>query len=267
MNAKKRFIHDGFRMSQEQTAEGWNMPYAHYHDAYEIYVLESGKRTVTIDNTEYNVKAHDATLFGSLIPHKSKGNVPFSGICIHFSEHYLDLYFKPRAKRQLIKCFDKKTISLDKTGFDYIKSAAENFTPEADDNFIILANILNILYKNSDNIESASNKEQQAKKNKSQLIIDYVNENYVSIKKISDITQLFGVSENYIFKIFRTSCGVTPKYYINALRIKHACHRLRCTDSSIKAIASECGYDSYARFSCVFKKLMNTTPSQYRDDI
>lgn len=72
MNTKKRFIFDDFRISQESINYGWTMPYSHCHVAYEIYILKSGERTVTIEDMEYTAKAMDATLFSSNTSHKSK---------------------------------------------------------------------------------------------------------------------------------------------------------------------------------------------------
>lgn len=86
MNTKKQFICDDFKISQETADSGWTMPYAHCHAAHEIYILESGKRTVTIDDIECEVNAHDVTMFLPNHPHRSRGDVPFSEICIHFSE-------------------------------------------------------------------------------------------------------------------------------------------------------------------------------------
>ena len=267
MNAKKRFIADSFRMSEESLTDGWSMPYAHYHDAYEIYILESGERTVTIGETEYTARKYDATLFAAQMTHKSRGNVPFSGICIHFTTRFLGAYFTDSAAEKLMKCFQYNVIRLDDEGFGYIKKAAAEFKQEAADNFLILANILNILCRSGGAEDAAVIKKQSKKPRKSQLIIDYVNENYFYIKKVSDITERFSVSENYVFKIFREKYGVTPKQHINSLRIKNACHRLYYTERTVREIAVESGFESYERFYAVFKKIMNITPTEYRSKI
>lgn len=47
---------------------------------------------------------------------------------------------------------------------------------------------------------------------------------------------------------------MTPKQYINKLRINNACHRLKYEKKSIKSIALDCGFDSYEHFINVFKK-------------
>ena len=267
MNIKKRFIIDNFRISQESADNGWTMPYSHCHAAHEIYILESGERTVTIENIDYITHANDAVLFASNITHNSKGDTPFSGICIHFSERYLDIYFTSEAKKQLMKCFKHKVISLNDTDFATIKNIADNFIVNAPNNFLILASVLDILNRSTNSMDTGISVKAENKTKKSQKIIEYTNENYAYIKRISDITELFDVSESYVFQVFSQKYHMTPKQYINELRINTACHRIRYSDKSIKSIAYDCGFDSYEHFIRVFKKVVGTTPTKYKKTI
>ncbi|MCM1182205.1 MAG: AraC family transcriptional regulator [Roseburia sp.] len=89
-------------------------------------------------------------------------------------------------------------------------------------------------------------------------------ENYAFIKQIRDITDIFDVSESYVFQIYRRRYGTTPKQYINGLRIRHACHRLKHTEHTVRSIALGSGFDSYEYFAAVFKGLVGCTPMEYR---
>ena len=88
MADKRTFVYENFEMSYEETKKGWSMPYSHHHTHYEIYILLSGERTVTIGNTTHLVKEGFACLFESNISHRSEGNTDYSGLCIHFSKQY-----------------------------------------------------------------------------------------------------------------------------------------------------------------------------------
>lgn len=264
MDLKNRFINDDFRISQESTGNGWTMPYSHCHVSYEIYILTSGERVVTIEDKEYTVKAHDATLFLSNVPHKSRGNTPFSGICIHFSERYLDLSFTVNTKKNLLRCFKNKVLYLSDDAFHTIQTIADNFIVNSTDNFVILSIILTLLNHSAPGNHDGVTAGQEKGLNKAQLIMQYIEENYVFIKHISDITTTFHVSEAYIFQIYRKNYNVTPKQYINRLRIRHACHRLQHTSHTIKSIALDCGFDSYEYFVNVFKEIARCTPTEYR---
>lgn len=266
MNAKRSFIYDDFAISREETDSGWIMPYPHYHAAYEIYILTSGERTVTADGIEYTAKEGDAALFSSGISHRSRGDVPFSGICIHFSERYIDFYFSAEAKRLLMRCFKNTVISLNDASLGVIKHICDSFDKSDPDNFLKLSAVLGILNRSDTPRDAGVSSESREKIKKSQRIVEYVNENYTDIKRISDITELFGVSENYVFQVLRKNYGMTPKRYINSLRIKTACHRLKYSDKSVKSIADGCGFDTYEYFLNVFKKTVGCTPTEYRNN-
>lgn len=198
MNVKKKFIADNFRISQESSDSGWTMPYLHCHAACEIYILKSGERTVTIENTDYITNAGDAVLFASNTTHGSRGDTPFSGICIHFSERYLDRYFTAEAKKQLLKCFQHKVIRLSDTDLAAIRDIADNFAENASNNFLILASVLDILGRSSAAKDTGIHAGNKSRKTKAQKILEYTDENYAYIRQISDITGLFHVSERYL---------------------------------------------------------------------
>lgn len=260
MDAKLRFINDDFRISQEEFDKGWTMPYPHYHFSYEIYILKSGSRIVTAGDEEYLTTIGDAVLFSSNLPHKSRGNGAFSGICIHFSTQYLDLYFTQEAKRRLLYCFKNPVVHLDTHALEQIKSIADNFTGYAENNFIRLSVILGLL-----NGSVPSDKRPQPNSSDTvNSVIAYVNQGYTSIKTVAEIADRFGITENYVYNIFKSKYNMTPKTYINSLRIEYACRMIKRDTITAKAVGAECGFDSYEHFCRTFKKLTGKTPGQYR---
>lgn len=261
MNNKKSYINVGFTISQESYDTAWTMPYAHYHNDYEIYILKSGQRIVTIGENEYITPAKSAVLFSPNTPHKSRGDEPFGGICIHFSKLYLDFHFTATAQNQLLKCFENQFISIDDGNFNEIQKIADNFEENKASNFIILSRILDILANSAPVLNENL---QKSTMSVSQSIIAYVDQNYTFIRNVSEIAEEFDVSERYVFKIFKKELGMTPKQYINSLRLRHICHRIIHSDKSIKAIAQDSGFECYEYFVRVFKKEMGLTPSQYR---
>lgn len=264
MNKKRNFIIDGFKISQESVDQAWTMPYSHCHPVYEIYILEKGERTVTIDNMEYFTRAKDAVLFAPDVYHKSSGSVPFSGICIHFSERYLDIYFSENAKKILMGCFKKNIVYLSGADLEFIKNIADKFDENNLTNFLKLGAVLDIMTRSAGSADKGTPALDRDKGKKSQRIVEYVNENYAYIKRISDITDRFNVSDNYVFSIYRNNYSMTPKQYINKLRINNVCHRLKNSDKSIQTIAYDSGFDCYEHFIRVFKKNIGCTPSEYR---
>lgn len=71
-------------------------------------------------------------------------------------------------------------------------------------------------------------------------------------------------SKPYICKIFKKYVGTTMSDYLLQLRLNYAATLLRNTDMSINNIVSQIGISSIPYFNKTFKKMFNTTPSNYR---
>lgn len=267
MNTKKKFIQGSLEISQESIEHGWTMPYAHYHEDYEIYILKDGERTVMINDVEYLASAHSATLFSKNAVHRSWGDTPFSGICIHFSERYLKQYLTPLAMSQLLRCFEQPIITLSDEAFSAIQKMADEFVLHAPENFLHLATLLQLLCTCADSAKSVLPIQQDLSQtlSKAESIIAYVNENYITIKDLAELSERFNVSQSYIFRVFKQHFHRTPKHYINQLRIQTVCLRLQYSTRTIRSISSDCGFESYEYFHRIFKNLVGCTPNEYRN--
>ena len=89
MNSKRRFINVSYTMSYEEHSEGFTMPEFHFHNDYEIYILENGTRMVSIGDEEFVTEAGDVVLFASTMPHKSRGTGDFQGYVFIFQRYTL----------------------------------------------------------------------------------------------------------------------------------------------------------------------------------
>ena len=58
--------------------------------------------------------------------------------------------------------------------------------------------------------------------------------------------------------------NLTPRDFVQAARIKHACSLLETTDMSAKEVAFECGFSDQRYFSKCFKSAMGQTPTEWR---
>ena len=264
MKQKKTFMNTDFTISQENHDAGWTMPYTHYHDWYELYILEKGTRIITIDGREYAANPYDITLFQRNVPHSSRGETPFSGICIHIAPRFLDLYFTPEAKKHLLRCFHHAVVPLSEKEFFRIKQIADTFPSENTSLFFPFVRIMDIINKASRRCEKAHPLPQSRSSSKARSILNYVEENYIFINSLSEIAEQFQVSESYLYKIFRQHYNTSPKKYLYDLKLNNACYRLENQTGTIRSIAAGSGFTCYEYFSRLFKEKKGCTPSEYR---
>lgn len=84
----------------------------------------------------------------------------------------------------------------------------------------------------------------------------------VTVQALAD--HLF-ISREYLFKLFRKHCGVTPSAFIARARLSQAQEYLgRDVDRPIADIAEACGYSSAYAMSKAFSRHVKMTPSQWR---
>ena len=92
----------------------------------------------------------------------------------------------------------------------------------------------------------------------------FMNHNFKYDIKLKDIADSVHLSPNYFHKLFTSSYGISPLEYLTNERIKKARSELLCSEKTITAISSDCGFSSYSYFCTVFKKACGVTPSEFR---
>ena len=76
-----------------------------------------------------------------------------------------------------------------------------------------------------------------------------------------------GQSLPYFTKLFRQRTNQSPMAYFIQLKIRKACELLDQTDSTIREIATQLGYDDPYYFSRIFKKTQGCSPAAYRRSV
>lgn len=94
---------------------------------------------------------------------------------------------------------------------------------------------------------------------------NYIESNIYSGVSVNDIVSYLGVSQPYLFKIFKQSTGMPPKKYIDKYKLKKAKEMLSGTNLSVSDIAEGMGYCDVHGFSKFFKENEGISPSGYRE--
>ncbi len=94
--------------------------------------------------------------------------------------------------------------------------------------------------------------------------IQYIQANYHEPLELQKLAELEGYNLTYYCEWFKKLTGVTPKTYIQALRLKKAKELLVDTDLSIFQIAQQVGYEHHSSLTRLFQQCEKMTPLAYR---
>lgn len=103
---------------------------------------------------------------------------------------------------------------------------------------------------------------------KSAIVSDailYIEENLLSPDlSISVISANFGISRQYISRLFKKSTGLTFTQYIKKRKINQSCYLLCTSDDSISEIIEKTGYNDPKSFYRDFKEQTGLTPLKFK---
>jgi AraC-like DNA-binding protein len=95
-------------------------------------------------------------------------------------------------------------------------------------------------------------------------IIDLIDENYCDEISLGHLSSVVNLNPSYISRIFKEKTGKNIFEYVNEKRIKKAAHLLKNTNLSVLEISMMVGFNNLSFFNRTFRKLMNTSPREYR---
>ena len=93
----------------------------------------------------------------------------------------------------------------------------------------------------------------------------YIRENFDKDISLDDVSREVNVSPYYFSKLFKEEAGKNFIEYLTQIRIEHARTLLEKETLSIKEISIMAGYSDPNYFSRIFRKQMNMSPREYRE--
>ena len=262
---KTYFSTENFEFEYKDNPKGGTMPCMHIHNLYEIYYLHEGIRSYIINNRVYEMTAGCIALIPPGVFHKTSGE-SFKRTLISFSPVFFDKVFKDKVIKKYLACFSEPVMSLtedEKRIFCfYSEKLSEAMEKEnVAEQSVYLMNILMLL-----NDHAPENHKGFIDKSNLLLnrILDYIAKNYKTIQSLDEIADRFFITKHHLCRKFKNATGMSVFEYINSLKVHQACQGLLKSNDSILEICMECGFNSQAYFSRIFRAYTGLTPNQYR---
>lgn len=204
------------------------------------YILKKGDIIVVNPNQVHSI---DFTSFKSKIICLIVGKEVFPGISGQFyKNHIQDNY-------ELQTIFSKIYDSVQKgTSTDVLKAISYIYSFFA---------ILSEKYVDKEEKKNNFDKIKKA--------LEYIDENFSGDISVSELADVLGLSYSRFYHLFKEVVGKSLTTYITGVRISKAQDMLLIPSLSIQEIAINCGFNSAAYFTKVFKDELSVTPKEYRE--
>ena len=95
-------------------------------------------------------------------------------------------------------------------------------------------------------------------------VLTYIDANIGSPITLASLAATAGLSRMYFARQFRAATGLRPHDYVVRKRIERAQQMLVATSNAVFDIALSVGFQTQAHFTTVFKRIVGSTPSQWR---
>ena len=94
--------------------------------------------------------------------------------------------------------------------------------------------------------------------------LDYITLHYMEPLKVGELADWSHMSETHFRRTFSAYMKMSPREYINLVRVRTACEYLKKTDMPVSDIAHKCGFTTLSTFNRNFKQFMGSAPYEWR---
>jgi AraC-like DNA-binding protein len=247
----------------------------HYHMAYELYYLFSGKRNYFIKDSVYPVHPGDIVLVDSYTVHITSelGEPDHERIVFHFAPSFFtdftqedkELLLTPFAHANpLIKLNLQERIQVETLFHSLLLELSEHPLGYSLHVRNVAIELLLFVARLIEKSKVDPGVEYSPVQQKVMEIVRHINLNFTEPLNLDSLSKQFFISKGHLCRVFKEVTGFGFSEYVNLTRVKEAERLLRETDWSITQISEHCGFENFSHFGKVFKKLSGLPPRTYR---
>lgn len=252
----------------------------HFHPELELVLILSSEGKRFIGDSIHNFSAGDLVLLGSNVPHwyrndsvyyESKPGLEASSIVVQFSSDFLGTDFLARPECvHLRKLFQKAQMGVQIHGSTRSKIAdmmLELQGMTGMNKLIHFLTILNTIISSGEYTTISSQPFVGSHAHDSErinIIYEHVMKNFKKNISIDEVAEKVHMCPATFCRFFKKRTRKTFTYFLNELRIGHACKLMIEKDLSMAEVCYASGYNNISYFNRQFKAIKNTTPQSYK---
>lgn len=231
-------------------------------DSFLIMYITKGSCDVEAEGKSFTVKSGEFVLLDCYVPHRYGSDDAWEAAWLHFDGTLAREYFQEIVSHysHVLNPYKPKSLAHE---MDNICNLFRNAAPIVEptlSNYI--TSLLNGLL-----LPAPANKKSFAYTATVADSVSFINEHFSEPISLEEMAEKANLSLYHFTRIFTKETGFTPHQYLINTRISAAKFMLKSSETSIKDIAFSTGFNSESNFCSTFKKWLDLTPSQYRNNI
>lgn len=239
----------------------------HWHNCIEIFLVLSGKLTITVENETYHLLEDDIILINTDQIHEIQSNDNVV-VALQINPSY---YKKGLETGTSFLC--NSAAYHNKLKFTELKRIIAkiiyiNYNDKEDNELLIISFSYQLMLELVKNFKNAEDKNNNTSKSLQRLggIIQYLNDNYMENITLEQVAEREYLSPSYLSHFFKLNMGITFFNYLTGIRMNHAVSDLLNTNLTIEQIAANNGFANSRYFVNAFKKQFGKLPRHFRSD-
>lgn len=231
----------------------------HFHKDYEIIFIKSGKVRIFINGKEHLAEDNDMVLLSDTDSHS-----------LHVLSDIYERYVVTVPSEFIDKLGNAAHVIINHSGriyrgnkdmqADFEQIASELCFQDEFSSGVTMAGVYRLIASVCRNNPGLSDKSQ--KELRIYDIKRYIDENFRTEIKLSELCDIFFISRYYLTHEFTKTVGCSPKSYIMKLRLNNAGRILK--SSTVSDAAFESGFTDVNNFIRCFRQSFGMTPGEYK---
>ena len=250
----------------------------HFHNLFEFGFCRRGTGTLTLGEKRNEYHEDMISLIPPNYPHNSVSNEIsyWEYLFLDPSQLIQELFpNNPKLQAQKLACMNQRADLLDAASCPVLARTADRILEEFRDqrpyheeyiNLLVRTFVLELL-----RVQEGKDSEAHWEVSPDAALLTqitpalrYIEANYREPIRAAHLARECGLSEVHFRRVFEEYMNMAPMDYVNLVRIQKACDLMTRDDSSMDVIAQECGFPSVSTYTRNFKKMLKTTPYQWK---
>lgn len=246
--------------------------YLHFHPEYELFYLAEGALELNIHNSLHRLNAGEALFIPPNLLHSatalsSTGTfyaVVFSENLLNRNQEHISSYLTNEPDNTKHLCKLSANVDWQREVLLYLTKIFSAPTNLKETSVFVQSHIL-IIWEYLYQYHISASLEKEKPNTPVKQVLDFIHNNYQEEFSLEDLSDVAHMSKEHLCRMFKKSTGYTPISYLKQYRILKSCHYLKNTDKKISEICTLVGFNNISYFNREFLRILQTTPSKYRN--